>query len=48
VDDRLGLVEAGKQANIIAIKGELDESFDALRHVKFVMNKGTVIKNETV
>ena len=45
VDDRLGSVEAGKQANLIAIREPLDETFEALRHVEFVMNRGTVIKH---
>lgn len=43
VDDVMGSVEAGKQANLIAVKGELDGSFDAMAHVDFVMNRGTVI-----
>jgi imidazolonepropionase-like amidohydrolase len=44
VDDRLGSVEAGKQANLIAIRSPLDESFEALGHVEFVMNQGVIIK----
>ena len=35
---------AGKQANIIAVKEPIDETFSALSHVEFVMNRGTVIK----
>lgn len=46
VDDRLGSIEVGKQANLIAIKGELDETFEALKDVSFVMNNGTIIKNQ--
>lgn len=45
VDDRLGSIEVGKQANIIAIRSPLEESFEALTHVEFVMNHGVVIKN---
>ena len=45
VSDRLGSIEVGKQANIIAITSELDDSFEALRNVSFVMNNGVVIKN---
>lgn len=45
VDDRLGSIEVGKQANLIAIRSPLDETFEALRHVEFVMNRGVVIKN---
>ncbi len=43
VDERLGTIEVGKQANLIAIADELDESFEALRNVTFVMNAGAVI-----
>ena len=35
-----------KQANLIAVKFPLDETFEALRHVEFVMNNGVVIKND--
>ncbi|MBP1736340.1 MAG: hypothetical protein H6Q60_221 [Oscillospiraceae bacterium] len=45
VDARLGSVEVGKQANLIAVRSPLDESFDALTHVEFVLNRGVVIKN---
>ena len=44
VDDRLGSIEVGKQANLIAIRSPLDETFEALTHVEFVMNRGVVIK----
>lgn len=44
VDDRLGTIETGKQANLIAISSELDGTFEALREVGFVMNNGVVIK----
>lgn len=43
VDDVMGSVEVGKQANLIAVKSELDETFEAMAHVDFVMNRGTVI-----
>lgn len=46
VDDRLGSIEVGKQANLIAIAGEPDASFEALRNVSFVMNNGVVIKGK--
>ena len=45
IDDRLGTIEAGKQASLIAFRGHPDESFEALRDVAFVMNRGVVIKN---
>lgn len=45
LDRDLGTIEAGKKANIIAIRDPLDESFQALGHVEFVMNQGVVIKD---
>ena len=45
VDDRLGSIEVGKQANLIAIRSPLDETFEALSHVEFVMNRGVIIRN---
>ena len=44
IDDQVGSIEVGKQANIIAVKDPVDETFEALSHVEFVMNRGTVIK----
>ncbi len=44
IDDQVGSIQVGKQANIIALRDEVDESFEALGHVEFVMNRGTVIK----
>ena len=43
--DSIGTLEPGKQANIIAVKSALNESFEALGHVEFVMNRGVIIKN---
>ena len=44
IDDQVGSIELGKQANIIAVKDPIDETFEALSHVEFVMNRGKVIK----
>jgi imidazolonepropionase-like amidohydrolase len=44
IDDQVGSIAVGKQANIIAVKDEIDETFQALSHVEFVMNRGTIIK----
>ena len=44
IDDQVGSIETGKQANIIAVKDPIDETFEALGHVEFVMNRGKVIK----
>ena len=40
-----GTLTVGKEANLIAVAGTVDLSFDALRTVPFVMHYGTVIKN---
>lgn len=40
-----GTIEAGKLANLIAVKGRVDESFQQLKQVAFVMHYGTIIKN---
>ncbi len=45
IDDQVGSIEVGKQANIIAVRDEIDERFEALSHVEFVMNRGVVIKS---
>lgn len=44
IDDQVGSIAVGKQANIIAVKNAIDETFEALSHVEFVMNRGQVIK----
>lgn len=41
-----GTLEPGKLANLIAVRGEVDEEFRALERVDFVMHYGTVIKNQ--
>lgn len=43
-DDRLGTVEAGKLADIIAVPGDPLEDMSALERVSFVMIGGTVVK----
>ncbi len=45
VDAIQGTIETGKKANLIAIREALNETFEALSHVEFVMNHGVVIKN---
>lgn len=44
LDKKMGSIEVGKKANIIAVKDPIDERFEALSHVEFVMNLGTIIK----
>ena len=41
----MGSICPGKAASLIAVPGALDE-VDALENVRFVMNRGTVIRNE--
>ena len=41
-----GTITVGKEANLIAVPGEVDLGFEALRSVPFVMHYGTVIKNQ--
>lgn len=42
---QIGSISVDKRANLIAIRQPLDSSFEALRHVDFVMNRGAVIVN---
>jgi imidazolonepropionase-like amidohydrolase len=44
--DRIGTLEAGKLADIIAVPGDPLKDAKALEHAKFVMKGGAVIKNE--
>lgn len=43
--DRMGAIEVGKLANLIAVRREVAPDFEALRAVDFVMNRGEIIKN---
>ena len=40
-----GSIQAGKYANLIAVRGTLDHRFSNLKNVPFVMNRGEIIKN---
>jgi imidazolonepropionase-like amidohydrolase len=44
--DRLGTVEAGKLADIVAVSGDPLANISELESVKFVMKEGVVYKNE--
>jgi len=44
VDDRLGTLEAGKIADIVAVKGNPIDDIRATRDVVFVMKDGVVFK----
>jgi imidazolonepropionase-like amidohydrolase len=45
--DKIGSLEAGKFADIIAVDGDPLQDVATLQHVKFVMKSGAVYKNET-
>lgn len=44
--DRIGSIEKGKYADIIAVSGDPLKDIRELEHVKFVMKGGAVIKND--
>ena len=44
--DKIGTLEAGKWADIIAVDGDPLRDVTTLQHVKFVMKGGAVVKNE--
>jgi imidazolonepropionase-like amidohydrolase len=46
VADRLGTIEVGKQANIIATARPIDGTFRALMAPEFVMNRGEIIVSQ--
>jgi len=46
MQDRIGTLEPGKLADIIAVPGEPLTDIRALEHAKFVMKGGAVIKND--
>lgn len=44
IDDRLGSIETGKLADIVAVKGDPLEDIRVMRNVSFVMKEGVVYK----
>ena len=47
VADETGSIAVGKRADLIALSAPIDETFRALEHIPFVMNRGIIIKNES-
>ncbi len=45
--DKIGTIEPGKWADIIAVDGDPLQDITTLQHVKFVMKGGQIFKNET-
>ena len=48
VEDVLGTIEAGKTADIIAVKGNPINDISALQDIVFVMKNGVVYKNSSL
>lgn len=46
MNDKLGTIEQGKLADIIAVEGDPLANIEAMRKVRFVMKNGVVYKNE--
>jgi imidazolonepropionase-like amidohydrolase len=46
MSDKLGTIEKGKFADIIAVAGDPLQDISEMQHVKFVMKGGAVIKND--
>ena len=46
--DQIGSVEAGKFADLVAVKGNPLDDIGLLQNISFVMKGGVVVKNETV
>ena len=46
IDDQLGLVKPGYQADLIATQDNPLDNIQNLRHIKYVMHSGRVVRNE--
>jgi imidazolonepropionase-like amidohydrolase len=44
--DRIGAIEVGKAADIIAVSGDPLKNVEALEHVRFVMKGGAIVRND--
>ena len=46
MEDKLGTVEKGKFADLIAVSGDPLQDITEMQHVKFVMKGGAVVRND--
>jgi imidazolonepropionase-like amidohydrolase len=46
MSDKLGSIDKGKFADIIAVSGDPLQDISQMQHVKFVMKGGEVIRND--
>jgi imidazolonepropionase-like amidohydrolase len=44
--DRVGSIEPGKSADLIAVSGDPTADVTVLEHVQFVMKDGQVVRND--
>jgi imidazolonepropionase-like amidohydrolase len=45
INDKLGTIEEGKLADIVAVKGDPIENISLMKKIAFVMKGGEVFKN---
>ena len=48
IEDRLGTIEIGKTADIIAVKGDPIKDISVLQNVSFVMKNGIIYKSDGI
>ena len=48
IEDRLGTIEIGKTADIIAVKGDPIKDISVLQNVSFVMKNGIIYKRDGI